>query len=318
MPQTLADYAEWLAGRKLIWPAPPKPVAVKATPYLKPLAGIRAVSWSVYGTLLRISDGQLLHSPPQPIRMQVALEKTIHEFNMWNSMTRKPGAPWESMLHQYQEILDGLRMASARHRGDLTEVNSAKLWRKILDRLVKKNYQYDESEWGDLDALSEKVACFFHSSLQGVEAMPHAGEALSLISQSGVRQGLLGDAQCFTVVQLLRALRGTGKLPVLGELFTPGCLTFSSVEGVRQPSRSLYRTAASRWEECGVSPAEVLHVGSRLQDDLAAAREVGFRTALFAGDGVSLKATRTELQDPALKPDRLLTDLIQIRELLSI
>ena len=318
MPQSLAEYAEWLAGRKLIWPAAPPAVSVKATPYIRPLTGIRAVTWSVYGTLLRITDGELLHTHPQQLRMQVALEKTIQEFNMWNSMTRKPGAPWEYMLHQYQEIFSDLQMAATRQKGDVPEINSSELWRKILDRLGKKEYQYDESQYGDLDELAEKVAYFFHASLQGVEATAGAREALTSVMQAGLTQGLMAEAQPFTLVQLLRAFSGSAKLAPLGELFTPGCLVLSFQVGVRPPSKSLYRAAVRRFESAGIAPREVLHIGCRVQDDLAAAREMGFRTALFAGDGASLKATKAELLDPALKPDRLLTDLRQLRDVLSL
>lgn len=318
MPKSLQEYAEWLSGRKLLWPAPPRLSPVKATPYLKPLRGIKAVAWNVYGTLLRIADGQLLHLHPQPLRMQVALEKTIEEFAMWNSMTRKPGAPWEYMLHQVQEIVEEQRMAGTRVKGDVPEVNSAAVWRKIVGRLGKKEYPYDAAELGDEDELSEKIAYFFHASLQGTEAAAGALDTLRSIRDAGFSQGVVADAQCFTVVQLLRAFGAQGRLPTLGDLFTPGCLTLSFQEGIRKPSKTLFRTAAERFGREGVSPDQVLYVGSRLADDLVIARQAGFRTALYAGDGVSLNASSAELRDPNLKPDRLVTELGQVRELLGI
>lgn len=210
MAKTLLEYADWLAEKKTRWPAPPKADPAKATPYLKPLTGIKAVSWNVYGTLLRISDGDLLFQHPQAIRMEVALDKTIHEFNMWNSMTRKPGKPWEYMQQKYLQALDELRLASSGRKGDPVEVNSAKLWLKLLGMLDKKDYQYDTSLYGDIDELAEKVAYFFHSSLQGVEAAPNALTTLMTLSSNGLRQALLADAQPFTVVQLIRALREQG------------------------------------------------------------------------------------------------------------
>ena len=54
---TLQEYIEGLENRNLVWPQPPPIEPVKATPYIKPLSGIRAVTWSVYGTLLRIAEG---------------------------------------------------------------------------------------------------------------------------------------------------------------------------------------------------------------------------------------------------------------------
>ena len=74
---TLLEYIESLEKRNLVWPQPPPIEPVKATPYVKPLEGIRAVTWSVYGTLLRIAEGRLLFDFPNPLQMQVALDKTI-------------------------------------------------------------------------------------------------------------------------------------------------------------------------------------------------------------------------------------------------
>ena len=101
MGLSLREYATWLHERQLLWPAAPQTEPAKATPYLAPLPGIKAVTWNVYGTLLTIADGQLLLQHPQAIRMQIAMEKTIQEFNMWGSMTRRPGQPWEYFLPKY-------------------------------------------------------------------------------------------------------------------------------------------------------------------------------------------------------------------------
>ncbi|MCH8830646.1 MAG: HAD family hydrolase, partial [Planctomycetes bacterium] len=140
MAKTLPEYMDWLDGRNLVWPRPPKAVAVKATPSVKPLRGIKAVTWSVYGTLLRISDGRLLLDHPQELRMQVALEKTLCEFNMWQSMTRKPGEPWKQISQQYKSLLEKARLSATPALGDKPEIDTRKTWRSIVDRLGEKKY----------------------------------------------------------------------------------------------------------------------------------------------------------------------------------
>ncbi len=319
MVKTLMEYADWLDERdELIWPAPPKCVPVKATASIKPLPGIRAVTWSLYGTLLRISEGRLLFEHPEPLRMQVALDKTIHEFNMWNSMTRKPGPPSQSLQEPYRRLLDEYRMAGRQHKGDFPEVDASGIWRKLLNRLGQKEYEYDKEFYGNPDELSDKMAYFFHANLQGVEAAPHALSALSAVAQAGVCQGLLADAQSFTMLQLLRALRRQGKLPSLGDLFSVDCMTLSFQEGVRKPSSSLYRICVEQFKEQGITASRVLHVGSRVRDDLIFAKRAGMRTALYAADQTSLQASKADMKNANLKPDRLLTDLTQIRDVLSI
>lgn len=318
MPQSLQEYADWLDNRDLIWPKLPPAEKPKAVPFLKPLGGIRAVTWSVYGTLLRIADGKLLHRHPQELRMQVALEKTIEEFQMWHSMSRKPGAPWKYMLSQYTGVLEQHQLRATKRKGDFPEVNSAHVWRTLIERLMKNGYTWEESVYGDLDEYSVKVAYFFHMRLQGVEATEQAVTALQSVSRAKRMQGLLADAQPFTLIQMLRAFRGQGTLPPLSELFDTECLCLSYQLGLAKPSKSLYESAIKQLARKGVSPQEVLHVGSRLPNDLKLAKQYGMRTALFAGDTASLEASKQALKDPRQKPDRLLTNLGQIGQILGI
>ncbi len=318
MSKSLWEYAEWLAQRDdLIWPVAPPHVPVKAVPSIKPLPGIKAVTWNVYGTLLRITDGDLCQLAPQQLRMQIALEKTIKEFNMWQSMSRKPGAPWEYMLAQYKDVFAEMQLIAPASKGDIGQVDSTKLWRKLISRLEYKEYQYDEDFYGNADEYAEKVAFFFHLSLQGTAAMEKAAVVLTAVMEAGFAQGLLADGQSFTLVQLLRALPGPTKLPAVGRLLTPGCVVLSYDVGVRKPSPTLFATAVEAFGRIGLSPEEILYVSNRLRDDLSIAKQFGFRTVLFAGDKNSLQASADDLKQPDLRPDRLLTKLTQIRHVLE-
>jgi FMN phosphatase YigB (HAD superfamily) len=313
----LLEYADWLDERKLLWPAPPKRQPVSAKAYVEPLLGIRGVAFNIYGTLLRISDGELFVKHPQAVRMEIALEKTIKEFGMWNSMTRHPGAPSKGLIIRYDRHFDEQRLATTQTLGDLPEVDAVMLWMKLIRLLEQKEYTYDVSEYGTLEQFSEKVAYFFHSSLQGLEAEENALEAVRALFQVGIRVGVVADAQRFTPVQMLRAFRRQGTLPSLDELFDPALVTLSYREGIRKPSRSLYQHALERFRRVGIAASQVLMVGTRIRDDLAIAKEAGMRTALLAVDRTSLAATREELSDPEKRPDRLLTSLTQLRQIVA-
>jgi hypothetical protein len=320
MPKNLLEYADWLEERNLLWPAAPEPEPVKATPFLEPMPRIRAVTWNVYGTLLLIADGKLQPIVSDPMRMEVALEKTIHEFNMWNSMTRKAGAPWEYLLHQFKTLVEEQQLVGtggAIHRGEVPEVDLGRIWRTLIERLLHKEYTWDSGQFGDLDEFSEKVAYFYQSCLQGVQAAPNAVKALLRVRKVGCLQGLIADGQCFTLVQLLRGLWAQGKTPTLSQLFTSGCVSLSYEIGARQPAPSLFEACLESFEEKGVNPGEVLHVGSRLREELAPAKKLGMHTALYAGHKGSLQASAAEVNDPALRPDRILTDLRQIRQIVT-
>lgn len=318
MSQSLQEYADWLTNRDdLIWPVAPELVLPKATPFLKPLEDIAAVTFSVYGTVLHISDGCLLFDHEQQLRMQIALDKTIQEFNMWNSMSRKPGAPWEYMLSQYRNILEDQQISSKVPKGEKAEIDAQEIWKRLIVRLQKNEYTFDESFYGSLDDFSLKVAYFFHSSLQGQQAMPEVLSTFCQLAERGKKVALFADAQPFTLVQVLRGLGSQGTLPPLSDLFSQDCFCFSYREGVRKPSASLYQKLINRFEQLGISPQEILHVGTRIGDDLAIAKNLGMKTALFAGDSLSMLVSKEEVRNPDTKPDRLITKLSQLTQILD-
>ncbi len=318
MAQTLLEYLDALDERDLIWPQPPDPVPLRARATLKPLPEVRAVTWSVYGTLLTIQDGELLHLHPEGIRNQVALEKTIEEFNMWFSMSRKPGQPWEYMLQQYEGLLRQLQMAGTKRKGDFPQVNSSILWQALIARLQKNEYAWDRGQFGDEFEFADKVAYFFHANLQGTRAAPHAADTLLRLSQRGISNGLLAETQPFTMAQMIKLLDVRNRMDHSEALFSPKLLTQSHLVGIRKPSPTLYAWAVRRAEKSGLEPHQVLHVGHDLSSDLRLAREFGFCTALYVGDDRSCRVTAQQLQDPELKPDRMITDLAQVAQIVGV
>lgn len=316
MALTLEEYATHLDQRGLPWPAPPEVKRPKARPHLSRLPDVRVVLWNVYGTLLSISEGELLFVHPQKLFMSVALEKTIQEFKMWGSMSRKPGQPSEYMEVIYDQVLTeqrGITTGGERH----PEVLADRVWEAIIKKLFQKDYKFDAGFYGSLNEFSRKVAYFFHASLQGTACYPGAAEALRAVADAGCVSGLLGDGQCFTPVQLARGLAAQEDDFALDE-FVPADRRFLSHEvRAKKPSERLFRTALDRLRQQGYAPAQILHVGSRMRQDLIPARKLGLRTALFAGDKASLQATPEQVKEPASRPDVLLTELNQIAEVIG-
>src|SRR6516162_4719525 len=113
MALTLEQYVTYLDTRHdLSWPAAPEIDRPRAKPHLVRLPEVRVVTWSVYGTLLAISGGELYFEHPQKFIMDVALDKTIQEFKMWGAMSRKPGQPAEYLRQIYANVLAEQKIAS--------------------------------------------------------------------------------------------------------------------------------------------------------------------------------------------------------------
>lgn len=319
MAKSLAEYIALLDDRPgLVWPQPPAVRPLKATPSLAPLPGIRAVTFSLYGTLLRIDTGELHIVHPQSLRMQIALQKTIEEFKFWGSMTRKPGQPWEYFLRQYTELVENARLAATARKGDVPEIDVVDVWDKLIERLERNEYQWDRGLYGERRDLALKVAYFFHANLQGVAPASNALLLLDHLRAGGLRAGLICDAQPFSVAQMLRAFGSVRKLASLGDVLVPPLVVASFQVGARHPSGSLWRAAVQSVSEAGLEPSQVLHVSHRLEAELVPARQFGFRTALVASDENCTRVDKTTLRDPERKPDRLVTDLLQVRQLAGI
>jgi FMN phosphatase YigB (HAD superfamily) len=316
MALTLAQYASYLDTRDLTWPAPPEIERPLVKPHLVRLPDIKAVTWSVHGTLLAVSGGELYFEHPHPFIMQVALDKTIQEFKMWGAMTRKPGQPADYLRLVYADLLAGQRNDVTR-REPHPEILAERVWEALVKRLLQKGYHFDTGFYGALDEFSKKVAYFFHSSLQGTACYPGAAAALQALAARGVTQGLIADGQCFTIVHLQRGLRG--QLPALDPdaVLDPALRAWSCEVGARKPSERLFRPVLAGLAKRGLSPDQVLHVGASIPLDVIPARRLGLRTGLFAGDRAALSATNAQLRLPASRPDLLITDLHQVADALG-
>jgi FMN phosphatase YigB (HAD superfamily) len=316
MPLTLEQYATYLDSRDASWPAVPPIERPKARAHVAALEGVRAVTWSVYGTVVAISGGELLFEHPQKFIMDLALEKTVQEFKMWGSMSRKPGQPSEYMGQLYNKALTELRMVPSPGEKH-PEIHSERIWENILKKLLQKDYKFDASFFGSLNEYVRKIAFFFHASLQGTACYPGAAETLQQLKARGCALGLIADAQCFTLVQLQRGLTAQNPKTQVNSLFDQDLRALSFEVGAKKPSERLFQTVATALEKRGISPHETLHVGSRIAQDIVPAKKLGMRTALFAGDKASLGATPEQLKDASSRPDVLVTELPQLLDVVG-
>ncbi|MDB5307445.1 MAG: hypothetical protein JWO38_1647 [Gemmataceae bacterium] len=316
MPLTLEQYVERLDDRTdLPWPVAPKIDAPKAKPHLAQIP-VRAVMWTVYGTLVAVPQGELLFEHPQDFVTDAALDKVIKEFKMWNSMSRKPGAPSAYMRELFTRALTTLRMTAGGGE-KFPEVRTELVWEDIVKKLFQKEYQFDAAMYGSLNEYAKKIAYFYHASIQGAGPYPGAAEVVGAIARGGRAQGLLADGQCFTAGQLQRCLKQQDPEFELNTCFPAGLRLISAERKAKKPSDTLFKAAVQVLGDKGIRPGEVLHVGSNLARDIGPAKKHGFRTALFAGDKNSLVATPDQLKDPAFRPDVLLTELPQVLEVIG-
>lgn len=317
MAPSLKQYAHSLQERlDLVWPKPIPAIGLKAKPGFLRIEGIRCVLWGTYGTLLHVAGGELLLEHPKEFVTGLAFEKTIEEFKMWGSMSRKPGQPSAYLLTIFRSLVFEQRSTLGILGEKYPEWSSKRIWEGVINKLLKKDYVIDRAKYGSISELSEKVSLFYHASLQGVSVYSGASEVLSHLSSLGISQGILGNGQCFTLAQLNWGLQLQGPCD-LDNYIDQSLGILSAQVGGRKPSERLFNAALEAIKAKGYAPHQVLHVGVRMQDDLIGARKVGFKTCLFVGDKSSVEVAMEDLKNPVTRPDALVTDLAQVSQLFA-
>jgi HAD superfamily hydrolase (TIGR01549 family) len=103
----------------------------------------------------------------------------------------------------------------------------------------------------------------------------HAADCLRRLNEDGVPLGIASNAQAYTLRELDAALRSAG---LNLSMFDPGLRFWSFEHGFSKPDPHVFRILAARLEARGISPAETLMVGDRLDNDIEPARAFGWQT----------------------------------------
>lgn len=316
MPLTLEKYAEFLENRKDPAPFGPDPTPFpKVKPHFRPTPGIRAVIWGGYGSLMLVGGGELALLNPDPVMRKISLEKTIHEFKMWQSMSRKPGEPAEYMEHIFRQVHDSMAMAPSAAGPAIVRVE--RVWEGILGRLFQKEYSYDTNFYGEIGEYCKKIGYYYLRASQGTSAMPDALRVLKELSQRQIKNGVHGDGQCVTPVQLWRQLLTQGPITTLGDVFDPALCVWSHEVGARMDTPISQRALTKALAERGILPSQTLRICSNVDRELAPAKRIGMKSALLLADKASAVVKPEQLKDPKTKPDFLLTELSQVLEIVA-
>ncbi len=84
-----------------------------------------------------------------------------------------------------------------------------------------------------------------------------------------------------------------------------------------KPDSFLFETAAAVLEKkYNIKPQQVLYTGNDMLNDITASYNAGMKTALFAGDRRSLRLRENFPECRGISPDRIITDLSQIYDII--
>jgi putative hydrolase of the HAD superfamily len=160
---------------------------------------------------------------------------------------------------------------------------------------------------------ARELALRYELAVNPAYPMPAAAETLALLRSRGLTLGLISNAQFFTPL-LFEAFFGAPP-EALG--FDRELLTYSFELGEAKPSPSLFAPAKKRLAALGLRPENALYVGNDMLNDISAAAQAGFKTALFAGDRRSLRLREGDPRVRGILPDRVARRLEDVPDLIA-
>lgn len=264
----------------------------------RPLSGIRAVLFDVYGTLLVSGSGDV--GTAHEVTRDEALREALEAAGLLPRGRPLPhGAGLlERIILQHHE--------RARREGvEYPEVDILEVWSDALAALGLPPAP---------NAALRHLAVAYECATNPVWPMPGMTATLAWLAGRGLPLGIVSNAQFYTPLTL-EALTGRG-LQALG--FDPGLCAWSWQLREAKPSPRLFRLVLRRLEKRnGIAPRAVLYVGNDLLKDILPAHRLGLKTVLFAGDRRSLRLRGDDPRVAGITPERTVTDLGQLRAILA-
>lgn len=270
------------------------PNPTKMAPRLSRLPDIGAVLFDIYGTLIISGSGDV--GSDRLDHRQKSLVETLKLFGLEASCDASEAS--EKFTEAIRLEHKKAKAAGVTH----PEVDFREIWSTVLPSIV--------SDASSIDY--EAFAVEFELRVNPTWPMPYAESTLDGLRQRVSMLGIVSNAQFFTPL-LFDALlnRNLEDLGVSQEL-----TYFSYVHRLAKPGTELYELGKSKLNDLGISANQVLYVGNDMLNDVTAASQVGFRTALFAGDERSLRLRIDDDRVHGVEADIVVTELPQLFECL--
>lgn len=270
-----------------------QPIATGLQPRGEPRDRVAAVLLDVYGTLLISGSGDSGLSE-KTYRDDGRLGRLLDR----HGVRRAPGEVRDAFVRSVRAVHEDKR----RQGIPFPEVRVERIWMDVL------GFDADAAR---LFAVEYEIIVNPVWHMPGLEALV---DRIRRCAAGRLAAGLISNAQFFTPLQLSCFL---GDPPEKAG-FAADLLFYSYRTGHAKPSPVLHRAAGVGLAERGIEGRNVLCMGNDMLNDIFPAVQAGFQTALFAGDGRSLRLREDDPRCRGLEPDLVVTDLRQLADHLGI
>lgn len=282
---------------------PLEPLPTGYPPRRDRIAGVRAVIFDIYGTLVISGSGDVGSSDTN-LRSE-AIGPALRAVGL--EVAELPEQEPVALVRRLHDIIAEHHERSRERGIAYPEVDIVAVWQQWL-------FAEGQGSTAARVGLVQRLAAEFEARANPSWPMPGGAESLRRIAAAGLPMGIVSNAQFFTL-QMLDAALG-GEPHQLG--FDMDLSIFSFRYGHAKPASKLFDVlvAALAWR--GIAPAEAIYVGNDMLNDVAAASRAGLRTALFAGDRRSLRLRDGDPRIAGCAPDVVLSELSELSRVLGV
>ncbi len=266
------------------------------------LPTIRAVLFDVYGTMLVSGSGEV--GTVRRGACEEALAEALAAMGLFGAGLSAAKAAGQGV----QSLIRAIEVSHEQSHGrgiDYPEVDIVEIWRQIIAELAGRGL-IDGAAAEGIDP--KRLAVEYEARANPCWPMPGLAACLTELRERGIVLGIVSNAQFYTPL-LFEALLDT---PAADWGVLPDLQIYSYRFGRAKPDLELHRMAAEALDDRGIAAGETLYVGNDMLNDIYPAVQVGFRTALFAGDARSLRCRSDDPRVKGIHPDLVLMNLIDI------
>lgn len=200
------------------------------------------------------------------------------------------GPPPPDAARRWQALLAGFFPKARALSLDALSIRCRQLVEEDHAAAKSNGVKFPEVQWTSIVARAMEVSpdasfgdfVFAHAQLQRTIRLANGvADFLGICREQHVPCGIVSNAQAYTLRELDAALGLDHR-----KIFEPDLLFWSFQNGFSKPDPHVFRLLAARWAQRGISPAEVVMIGDRPDNDVEPAARAGFQTWRYGG-GVS-------------------------------
>ncbi len=272
-----------------------EPVSTGIIEIIHPVSNIKAALFDIYGTLFISEAGDI----------SLASEKQNKSFFIETlKLSGIDHTDGENLYSLYIAEIQDEHARLKREGINYPEVVITDIWKSILEKGAGVTADRD---------LLEKAAVTYESLSNITSPMPGAAEIIRFLTGRHIVTGVISNAQFYTPL-LFDSWFGQS-MEEMG--FDKDISVYSYMIHKGKPDLSLFiRSLETLDKKYSIKPEEVLYIGNDMLNDIKTAHSAGMTTALFAGDRRSLRLREENSECRILKPDLIITDLLQIKQII--